>query len=155
MPSIARGLLWGAVAGAVGASALNVTTYLDMLIRGRPASEAPQRLVEQLALEVGVGIPVNPDERMNRAQALGSLSGLLTGITVGMTVGALRQSGIRPPAWISVPVISLTAMTAADLPLAITKISDPTDWSTTDWLADLLPHLVFGSVVHVALTSSD
>jgi hypothetical protein len=37
MNTLARGLL----AGAAGTLALNVTTYLDMAVRGRPASQAP------------------------------------------------------------------------------------------------------------------
>jgi hypothetical protein len=33
--------LWGAAAGAVGTVALDVSTYVDMAVRGRPASEVP------------------------------------------------------------------------------------------------------------------
>ena len=36
-PSVWRGLLRGAAAGAAGTTALNTVTYLDMVVRGRPA----------------------------------------------------------------------------------------------------------------------
>ena len=36
-PSVWRGLLHGAAAGAAGSTALNAVTYLDMVVRGRPA----------------------------------------------------------------------------------------------------------------------
>ncbi len=37
-----------AVAGALGTVALNITTYADMVIRGRASSEAPSKLLAQL-----------------------------------------------------------------------------------------------------------
>jgi hypothetical protein len=36
-----KGVLRGAAAGAAGTTALNAVTYLDMVVRGRPASDAP------------------------------------------------------------------------------------------------------------------
>ena len=36
-----RGALFGVVAGAMGTVALNIATYADMAIRGRPPSSAP------------------------------------------------------------------------------------------------------------------
>jgi hypothetical protein len=152
MTSIVRGLVWGGAAGAAGSAVLNLVTYLDMLARARPASEAPQQLVEELALDAGVTIPGSPHERRNRVQALGPISGLLTGIAVGMGAGGARQAGLRPPAWVAVPVIAAVAMAAADVPLAVTKVSDPREWAVSDWLTDGLPHIAFASVVHVLLT---
>ena len=38
-------MLRGAAAGAAGTTALNVVTYLDMAVRGRPASSTPERTV--------------------------------------------------------------------------------------------------------------
>ena len=37
-------------------------------------------------------------------------------------------------------------MAASDIPIALTGVSDPATWSTTDWLSDLIPHLVYGLV---------
>jgi hypothetical protein len=38
-----RGVLVGTLAGAAGTVALNIVTYADMAVRGRPASEPPPR----------------------------------------------------------------------------------------------------------------
>jgi len=43
-----RSLLVGTVAGAVGTIVLDVATYADMALRGRPASEAPRFLKPSL-----------------------------------------------------------------------------------------------------------
>jgi hypothetical protein len=50
MTSLPTGLARATLAGAAGSTALKVATYLDMVIRARPASQAPQQLVEELAL---------------------------------------------------------------------------------------------------------
>ncbi len=41
-------VLLGAAAGAAGATALNALTYVDMAVRGRPASSTPETTVERL-----------------------------------------------------------------------------------------------------------
>jgi hypothetical protein len=46
---IMRAIGWGLVAGAAGTTALNAITYLDMAIRGRPASDTPERTIERLS----------------------------------------------------------------------------------------------------------
>lgn len=43
-------------------------------------------------------------------------------------------------------MVGLGAMAASDLPIALTGVSDPATWSTTDWLSDVIPHLVYGLV---------
>ena len=48
-----RVLLKGALAGAAGTAALNGVTYLDMAVRARPASEAPQQAVDKVADRFG------------------------------------------------------------------------------------------------------
>ncbi|MCP9968874.1 hypothetical protein LUX57_29935 [Actinomadura madurae] len=45
MDRLTRGL----AAGAAGTTALNLVTYLDMAVRGRPASSTPEQSVERLA----------------------------------------------------------------------------------------------------------
>ncbi|MEV5769332.1 hypothetical protein AB0L34_32940, partial [Micromonospora sp. NPDC052213] len=39
----------GAIAGAVGSAALNVVSYLDMVLRARPASSTPEHTAGRLA----------------------------------------------------------------------------------------------------------
>lgn len=57
-----RNLVRGVAAGAVGTSALNATTYLDMLVRGRVASDLPERAAEQLAERLGIELGGKGDE---------------------------------------------------------------------------------------------
>ena len=43
-------------------------------------------------------------------------------------------------------------MAGSDVP-ALTKLglTDPKNWSTTDWLSDVIPHLTYGVVTYATL----
>jgi hypothetical protein len=58
---IGRSMLAGAAAGAAGTTALNAVTYLDMAIRGRPASSVPDQAVRTIGGKLGVEVPGDPD----------------------------------------------------------------------------------------------
>lgn len=142
-------LLRGAIAGAAGTIALDQTTYGDMLIRGRGASSVPARMAGVLAEQFGIA-PLSPESRSdtadNRREVAGALLGYTTGIGIGVLYGLLRgqpREGAAPLAGVAV---GLSAMAASDIPIALTGVSDPATWSTTDWLSDLIPHLVYGLV---------
>ncbi len=51
-----RHVMMGAAAGAVGTVALNIATYVDMAVRGRPSSNMPAQLVETVAEKAGVDL---------------------------------------------------------------------------------------------------
>jgi hypothetical protein len=51
-----RDALRGAAAGAVGTFALDVTTYLDMAVRGRPSSETPAEIAGKVAQTAGIDL---------------------------------------------------------------------------------------------------
>src|SRR5438270_11253081 len=99
-----RSIMLGAAAGAVGTVALDVSTYLDMAIRGRPSSQVPAQTVERLAVSVGVPLaPGGPSASLeeqqqheqqleNRASGLGALMGYTVGIGIGAVYGALRPA---------------------------------------------------------------
>lgn len=154
MTSNWNGFLRGAAAGAVGTTALNATTQLDMAVRGRPTSDAPEQVVATLAEKAGGSIPGGRRQRANRLAGLGPLSGTLTGVAVGGVGGVLRAAGLRLPALVGGPLMGATAMLAADGPLALLRISDPRRWSTTDWVADVVPHLVYGVTTHAAIIAA-
>jgi hypothetical protein len=145
---MALGILAGAAAGAAGTAALNAATYLDMTIRGRSASDTPQRTVDKLA---GSAVPGEGETRDNRLTGLGSLSGIVTGVGIGAAFGVLRRLGLRPPTLIGGTVVGLAAMAATDSSMASMGISDPRTWSASDWLADLLPHVAYGLVTYGTL----
>ena len=163
MHPLARGLL----AGAAGTTALNLTTYGDMLARGRPASEVPAQLVDRAARTVGIlpdeaeptesTAPAGAGEHAadrertaNREQAAGALLGYATGLGVGLLYGLARGRRRGPAAWPAAPLLGLAAMAASDLPVTAFGITDPRTWSAGSWLSDLVPHLVYGAVTAAA-----
>ena len=153
-PSLWRGVLRGAAAGAAGTTALNAVTYLDMVVRGRPASDAPEQLVRRLADRAGVDLPGGRKERSNRVAGLGPLAGTVTGVGVGALAGALRSAGLRLPTAVGGPLLGVAAMAASDVPLAALRVSDPRTWSAVDWVSDVVPHLVYGLITHATLAAA-
>jgi uncharacterized membrane protein len=153
-PSAWRGLLRGAAAGAAGTTALNAVTYLDMVLRGRPASDAPERVVGRLTDRAGVALPGNRTQRRNRLAALGPLSGIGAGVGLGALAGVLRAAGVRLPTAVGGPLLGVAAMLASDVPMAALGVSDPRTWSTVDWVGDVVPHLAYGLATHATLTAA-
>lgn len=153
-PSVLRGLLRGAAAGAAGTTTLDTVTYLDMLLRARPASDAPERVVGRLADRAGVALPGSRSQRRNRLAALGPLSGIGAGVGLGALAGVLRGAGIRLPTAVGGPLLGVAAMLASDVPMAALGVSDPRTWSTVDWVGDVLPHLAYGIATHATLAAA-
>ncbi len=153
-PSLWWGLLRGAAAGAAGTTALDTVTYLDMLVRGRPASDAPERVVRRLVGQAGVDVPGSRTQRRARFAALGPLAGIGTGVGLGAVAGVLRSGGLRLPTAVGGPLLGAAAMLASDVPLAALGVSDPRTWSRVDWLGDAVPHLVYGLATHATLTAA-
>src|SRR3954468_6968729 len=87
-------ILRGAAAGAAGTTALDIVTYLDMAVRGRPASSTPENTVEKLAGELHATIPGDEQTRPNRLSGLGALTGLVAGVGIGVLVGLARAAGL-------------------------------------------------------------
>lgn len=137
-------LLDAAAAGAAGSTALNVVTYLDIAIRARPGSQTAEETVRRLADRSH--IELGPDKQAaNRRSGLGPLLGYVVGIGTPVIVAAAARG--RPiPGPAAAPLLGAGAMVAADAPLTALRITNPRTWSRTDWLADLVPHLVYGVV---------
>lgn len=132
----------GAIAGAVGSTALNVVTYLDMVLRARPASSTPEESARRVA-EVA-HVDLGPTDRAaNRRSGLGPLLGY--GLGVGAGVGfAMLARGRRMPLALASGVLGGGVMTLSDGSMAVLGVTDPRAWRRSDWLADLIPHLAFG-----------
>ncbi|MCP2166486.1 hypothetical protein [Goodfellowiella coeruleoviolacea] len=141
-----RSLIRGAVAGAAGTTALNAVTYLDMAVRGRPASSSPNTSVERLSERFGIPVPGSGEQRDNRVSGLGALMGLWTGVAVGAAYGAARGLGWHPSVRTAALVTTGVAMAGSAAPMAALGVSDPRSWSVSDWVSDVLPHLAFGLV---------
>lgn len=143
----------GAAAGAAGTTALNAVTYLDMAFRGRPSSSTPQRTVEKLAQAADVRIPGDEDSRANRLQGLGPLTGMAAGVGTGVAYALLRRLGWRPGLIVGTAFSTVSAILMSNGPMTALGITDPREWSATDWVADLVPHLAYGLVTAATVES--
>ncbi|HEX6470045.1 MAG TPA: hypothetical protein VF069_13185 [Streptosporangiaceae bacterium] len=145
MHPLARGLL----AGAAGTVALNVSTYADMLVRGRGSSGVPAEVADRLADRAGITLGA-PEQKSNREQAAGAMMGFVTGLGTGAAYGMISGRGGSPPAWLAGPLLGAIAMAGSDGPAAALGVADPRQWSRTAWLSDIVPHMVYGMVTAVA-----
>lgn len=141
-----RHVLIGAAAGAAGTTALNAVTYLDMTLRGRPASDTPERTVQRLADLAGVEVSGEPGQRQARLSALGALAGIATGVGVGALYGLAQGLGPGSSVRSGTAVATATVLAAANGPMVLLGVTDPRSWSGRDWLADLIPHAAYGAV---------
>jgi hypothetical protein len=154
-----RGILNGAAAGAAGTTALNTATYLDMAIRGRPASSTPEETVKKLAETTGVTIPGDDKTRSNRIAGLGPLTGLMMGVGVGAGLGLARAAG-GSAGWKAGGLATGLALTGAALvggngPMTALGVTDPRSWTLKEWMTDIMPHLAYGAVATCTLLALD
>ena len=150
-PGIVGWILRGAAAGAAGTTALNVVTYLDMAVRGRPASSTPENTVEKLAETAHLTVPGQGVRRANRVAGLGALTGLVAGVGIGGLIGLARASGFRAGTMLT----TLTVVVSTNGPMTVLHITDPRTWTVVDWLSDLVPHLAYAAVVTTTLDALD
>ncbi|QCQ90334.1 hypothetical protein [Rhodococcus sp. SGAir0479] len=150
----ARTTAAGLIAGAAGTTALNTITYLDMMLRGRPASTVPDAAIEKLGALFGNG-GGDGAARESRRTAAGALGGILTGVVLGTVAAHVRAAGFRPATARGSVLTGLAAMAAADVPVAVLGISDPREWSAADWMSDVVPHLAYGAAVQRTLELLD
>jgi hypothetical protein len=140
----------GLLAGLAGTAVINATTYLDMAIRGRPASGMPAEAADRLASRAGVSLGSDEDTAGARRSALGALSGYVTGITFGVAYAIASPVASRLPWPMSVALVGAGAMAATDAASALLGAADPRAWSAQAWAADAVPHLAYGVGVVVA-----
>ena len=144
-------LIQGAIAGAAGTMALDVTSYLDIVVRGRSTSNIPAELIRCLAELANVPELSVPDDRAddktkNRRGALGALSGYTVGIGIGMMYAVVSPLFSRAPLVCRAALVGAVAMAAADVPLTALKLTDPREWGTIGWLSDIFPHFAYGLI---------
>jgi hypothetical protein len=142
-----RKILAGAVAGAVGTTALNAVTFLDMAVRARPASSTPEDTVRKSEELAGVSLSEqgpDSDDAANRRSALGSLIGIAAGVGTGAVYGLVRPALGRVPLVVLGVGAGLAANVGTTGPMAALGITDVRSWSADSWLSDLVPHLAYG-----------
>jgi hypothetical protein len=145
------GLWAGAAAGAAGTTALNVITYLDMVVRGRPASTTPEKTVEALAALFHLTVPGAGDIQANRISGLGALTGYAAGIGIGVIFGLAYSLGWRPGRLVATLVATLGALVGTNGPMIALGVTDPRTWGAVGWISDLVPHFGYGVVTALVL----
>ncbi len=75
-----------------------------------------------------------------------ALLGFVNGLSTGAAYGLVRSQLDDLPVPLAGIVVGLTAMAASDLPLVAARASNPKTWGVSGWLADLIPHLIYGFV---------
>ncbi|MFF1836694.1 hypothetical protein ACFVXE_21180 [Streptomyces sp. NPDC058231] len=140
------GLLAGAAAGAAGTTALNAVGYLDMVIRGRGASTAPEVTAERLSETLHVPIPGDEDVRENRVDALGPLTGTAAGVGMGALLGLALSCGWRPGNAVLAATATIGALIGTNGPMTVLGVTDPRTWSRSDWVSDIVPHVTYALV---------
>jgi hypothetical protein len=146
-----RGLLSGAAAGAAGTTALNVITYLDIAVRGRPTSTTPERTVEALARLFDLTVPGAGETLANRLLGLGALTGFAAGIGMGMILGLAYSLGWRPGLLVATLVATVIALIGTNGPMTVLGVTDPLTWGVEGWISDLIPHFGYGVVTALVL----
>lgn len=140
-------LTHGVLAGAAGTALLDVATYLDMAVRGRPGSSLPAQDVERLAYRAGLSLGDDEETAGARKSALGALLGHAAGFGVGALYGLVAPVVSWLPRPLSAALVGAGAMAATDAGSALLGTTDPRSWSPQDWAADALPHLAYGAGV--------
>ncbi|MBO3744823.1 hypothetical protein J5X84_01995 [Streptosporangiaceae bacterium NEAU-GS5] len=131
----------GLIAGAAGVTALNVMTYLDMAVRGRPPSSLPEDTAGELARRTGVDLGEKAEARR---EGIGPLLGIAAGLGCGAVYGLFRAVVPRCPVPLAAAGVGLAALVTADAPMAALGVTDVRTWGPRGWLADLIPHVGYG-----------
>lgn len=150
-----RNVLLGAAAGAAGTTALNAATYLDMSLRGRPASSTPEKTVEELTDKAGTEVPGDEDTRESRLSGLGALTGIVTGVGVGAAYGLVRSLGVRPGVLGGTALTTAAVLVGSNGPMTALGLTDPRSWNAEAWVADVVPHLAYGLVTAATVAAGE
>lgn len=141
-----RTLTRGAAAGLAGTAALHATTYVDMALRGRPASTTPEQTVERLAGLLGLPLPAEPGSRRALLGRTGAALGLGAGVAAGIAAGLLRGRLRSESPAVTAAVAGALAMLVGNAPMTLLGVTDPRKWTAEDWAADLVPHVMYAVV---------
>lgn len=141
MANLATRAVQGLAAGCVGLIALEITSYLDQYLRARPPSDSPTKLGRRLGDELGLDLG-SGEARQHRASALGPLAGYWDGLLLGIAWSSLAPRTASPA--LGTAALTAGAMAGSNGPLIALGITDPAEWTATDWLSDAIPHLAYG-----------
>jgi hypothetical protein len=141
----------GLIAGAAGTMALDASTYADMLLRGRPASQLPEEAAAQLAKRAGIDLQGDDDRTEARRGGLGTLLGYATGAGVGVAALFLGERAGRGGLLGRGLALGAAAMAASMVPMTAQGLTDPREWGLEGWVSDAVPHAAYGLAAVAAL----
>ncbi len=127
--------------------ALDITTYIDILVRARPSSALPSDVVKKSAQIAGIDALASDegDAPTNRRSGAGALMGYGVGLGAGIVYSALRPA-FR--AWLPWPMagVLLGAATLVVSEGSATALgaTDWSKWSLGEWIADIVPRAMYG-----------
>lgn len=145
-----RNVMLGLTAGAAGTVALNIVTYLDMAVRGRPSSGVPAQIVDTVAkkAEISLATEDEDDEVVQaRESGIGALLGYINGLGIGALYGMLRPLMQGVPQPLAGVGLGAAAMAGSDVPATALGVTNPKEWDRNSWVSDIVPHLAYGMVV--------
>src|SRR5689334_8713821 len=91
-PTLGATIVRGAIAGAAGTVALDVVTYADMALRGRPPSDVPDKVVQRAAEEAQLPLTNDDDTTKNRRSGIAAIMGYATGVAGGIAYALWRRA---------------------------------------------------------------
>ncbi|WP_255637914.1 hypothetical protein [Amycolatopsis sp. DSM 110486] len=71
----------------------------------------------------------------------------MSGLVVGTGYGAIRAAGWRPSARTAGAATTVGAIAVSAAPMAAIGVSNPRNWSLSDWVSDVVPHIAYGWVM--------
>jgi uncharacterized membrane protein len=104
---------------------------------------------------LGRDLPGSSEQKDSRRTSLGALSGIASGLAIGVGASAARAFGVRLPGPLAAVATGAGAMAATNLPMVAAGLTDPRDWSATDWVSDAIPHLAYGIGTHAVIAATD
>lgn len=134
------------MAGAVGTYAIDLTTYLDVVVRARASSSVPGDTAQRIAESAGLRFATGDDEAAtNRRNGLGALMGYVAGVAGGLAYSVVPGRSSLPLA-VRGLALGAVVMAATDGASVATGATDLQSWGVAGWLADAIPHAVYGLV---------
>src|SRR5690242_17268455 len=112
--SLGATIVRGAIAGAAGTVALDVATYADMALRGRPPSEVPDKVVKRTAEEAHLPLTSDDDTTKNRRSGLSAIMGYATGVAGGIAYALWRRGRREPSGRMTGPALGIAVMAFTD-----------------------------------------
>ncbi|MBV8374769.1 MAG: hypothetical protein JO302_04605 [Candidatus Eremiobacteraeota bacterium] len=140
----------GMIAGAAGATALDALSYMDMLVRGRSASDVPGQTVSRLVKSIGLILDGEDTVSSNRRTASGALLGHADGV-LAASLYALIRSAIRVPWPVGAAFLAGITLVTGEGSAVRTGATDWSKWSLSEWVTDIVPRLAFGIVAAVVV----